>query len=820
MKKTILLFIIFVGLFSHTKAQWTQGSGMNGGDIRCLSKIDADIYAGSQYGGIFKSTDNGNLWNNVSNGLPGGVAVNHIIKKDNYLFAGTSYWSLQGKGVYRSDDNGASWVQKITGIQTSSSFNDLNITGLAKTTTYLYASTRANGIYRSANNGEDWTRVFDQYSPDSSVYREINGLCTSGDIIFAVGTGTVYRSSNHGTTWEPLSTGIPVGAYVWQIISSSNDLYIRTGNGFYWSPSNGDYWVPINNGITQPTGAGTGAMSVEGTTVYVSTYDGTEGPKTYKSTNRGSTWENISSLSGYYVQSLLNSGSLVLAGNIGNYGFSGNGGGVMGSNDGGSTWASSSNGISAINVMAIATDGIDLYAGTRYYGGIYRSVDQGGNWIKSLLPGTTSNSAILSMLCNGTNIFAGVNSSGVYISGDNGQSWSATASIGSPVYALAANSSYVFAGTSNQGMRRSSNNGTSWTTINTGLPTIGEKSIRAITISGTNIFIGTIRGVFISTNDGTNWAAANGGTGSPGYGQVRSITVKGDTLFAAGSSGVIRSFNKGINWQMVTTTTGIGSANALCFNGTDLYAGGTGGIYKSSDWGETWTSMNGTFPSVSEVYALKVQNERLYAGTYGQALWYIDLEAPVTRTLYVSSMLEGLYDGEGRMREANGDLGPQFGEGIADEITVELHNAAAYGTIEHTFNNIQLDIYGNASVTVPTELTGDYYITINHRNSIETVSALPVSFAGSTITYAFDAPGKAYGNNLQQMTDGTWTIFGGDVNLDGSVDTGDMVPVDNDSSNYATGYLVSDVNGDGGTDTGDMIVIDNNSSNYVGAVTP
>ena len=825
MKKTILLFVIFVGILSHTKAQWAQGTGMNGGDIRCLAKIDADIYAGSQYGGIFKSTDNGNLWNNISNGLPGGVAVNHIIKKDNYLFAGTSYWSLQGKGVYRSDDNGVTWVQKISGIQTSSSFNDLNITGLAKTTTYLYTSTRANGIYRSSNNGEDWTKVFDQYSPDSTLYREINAICSSGDVLFAGGTtglqeGGIFRSNDQGLTWDLFSTGFPSGVVIYQMIASASDIYARTSHGFYWSPSNGEYWISINNGITQPSGAATGSISVDGITVFASTYEGSEGPKTYKSTNRGSTWAYIPELSGYYVQSLLNSGSLVFAGNIGNYGFSSNGGGIIGSYDGGITWASSSIGISAISVMSLATNGTDIFAGTRYYSGIYKSGDEGLNWTKFILPGTTSNSAVLSLLCNGNNIFAGVNSSGVYISSDNGQSWATTASIAYPVYALDANSNYIFAGTSNQGMRRSSNNGISWTTINTGLPSVGERSIRAIEVSGSNIYIGTARGVFLSSNDGTNWAAANGGSGSPGYSQVRSIAVKGDTLFAATSNGVIRSFNKGINWSIVSTTTNIGSTNALYLKGTDLYAGGMGGVYKSSDWGESWISLNESFPSVSEIYSLLIINNRLYAGTYGQALWYIDLETPVTRILSVSTLLEGLYSGSNRMREANGEAGPQFGEGIADEITVELHNAADYGTIEYTFNNVQLDIYGNTSVTVPAELTGDYYITIKHRNSIETVSALPVSFAGNAITYAFDAPEKAYGGNLLQMIDGTYVIYGGDVTQDGTVDSGDMTPLDNDATNFMVGYLATDVNGDGSVDSGDMTIVDNNATGFISAVTP
>ncbi|MFH1119333.1 MAG: hypothetical protein V1775_05880, partial [Bacteroidota bacterium] len=812
MKKSILLLVIFAGILSHSKAQWTQGTGMYGGDIRCLAKVGTDLYAGSQYGGIFRSSDNGNLWNNISSGLPGGVAIKNILEKDNFLFAGTSYWSLQGDGVYRSDDNGATWVQKNTGIQINGSFNDLNISGLAKTNSYIFASTVSEGIYRSANNGEEWTRVFDPFSPDS-LFRQIHSLCNAGEVLFAGGStglqeGGIFRSIDQGSTWELFSTGFPSGVVIYQLIASASDIYARTSHGFYWSPSNGEYWIGINNGITQPNGAATGAISAEGATVFASTFEGSEGPKTYKSTNRGSTWSAISTLSGYYVQALLSSGNSVYAGNIGNHGISSNGGGIIGSNDGGLTWVSSSNGISALNVMAIDANQNGVYAGSRFYSGIYKTVDNGINWTKSLLPGTTSNSAVLSMLCNGNNVFAGVNSSGVYISNDNGQNWIATANIGYPVYAMGANPTYIFAGTSNQGMRRSSNNGTTWTTINTGLPTIGERTIRSIAVFGSKVYIGTSRGIFTSTNDGTNWVAANGGSGSPGYTLVRAIAVMGDTILAGTANGIIRTFNKGTSWTLVSSNINIGTTNALCIDASIIYAGGQGGVFSSNDWGETWTSMNETFPSVSEIYALKVQNGRLYAGTYGQSLWYIDLEAPVIRTLNLSTLLEGLYNGSNRMREANGEAGPQFGVGISDEITVELHNAADYGTIEHTFNNVPLDIYGNTTITVPAELTGDYYISINHRNSIETVSAAPVSFAGSTIIYTFDAPEKAYGGNLLQMTDGTYVIYGGDVTQDGSVDTGDLTPVDNDQFNFVSGYFPTDVNGDGTVDTGDLTIID------------
>ncbi|PKO96157.1 MAG: hypothetical protein CVU14_11195, partial [Bacteroidetes bacterium HGW-Bacteroidetes-9] len=83
-----------------------------------------------------------------------------------------------------------------------------------------------------------------------------------------------------------------------------------------------------------------------------------------------------------------------------------------------------------------------------------------------------------------------------------------------------------------------------------------------------------------------------------------------------------------------------------------------------------------------------------------------------------------------------------------------------------------------------------------------------------------DGPTQAYGNNMLLMNDGHCVIFCGDVNQDTFVDTGDMSPVDNDASNFSSGYLPTDVNGDGIVDTGDMTVIDNNAAGFTGTITP
>ncbi|HPR27353.1 dockerin type I domain-containing protein, partial [Lentimicrobium sp.] len=193
---------------------------------------------------------------------------------------------------------------------------------------------------------------------------------------------------------------------------------------------------------------------------------------------------------------------------------------------------------------------------------------------------------------------------------------------------------------------------------------------------------------------------------------------------------------------------------------------------------------------------------------------------PAEKTLTLEVFLEGLYNGANSMRQAFDENGPHFGPGVADQIVIELHDASGYGNIAYTSPPVNLGTNGQAVITVPGTFSGSYYITIRHRNSIATTTAAPVSFSNSSVALNLDHPSKAFGGNLLMMIDGKYVIYGGDVNQDGSVDTADMTPVDNDASAFATGYLATDVNGDGTIDTGDMTIIDNNAAAFVSSVTP
>ena len=121
--------------------------------------------------------------------------------------------------------------------------------------------------------------------------------------------------------------------------------------------------------------------------------------------------------------------------------------------------------------------------------------------------------------------------------------------------------------------------------------------------------------------------------------------------------------------------------------------------------------------------------------------------------------------------------------------------------------------------------TGSYYLSVKHRNSVETWSAGTISFVqNSTVTYDFtDLQTRAYGDNLTQVNSSPvrWAVFSGDVNQDGYVDPLDLSLIDADSYNYVSGRaLATDINGDGYVDPLDLAITDANSYNYVGIKRP
>ncbi len=199
----------------------------------------------------------------------------------------------------------------------------------------------------------------------------------------------------------------------------------------------------------------------------------------------------------------------------------------------------------------------------------------------------------------------------------------------------------------------------------------------------------------------------------------------------------------------------------------------------------------------------------------------ISQEGLQTKILNLSVLLQGLYNGNGTMRPALDETGnAHWGGDIADRITIELHESGNFQNTILSVQDVDLHTDGIAVVEIPGNISGNFYLVIKHRNSIETVSALPVLFSDSTIEFNFNIDTQAYGNNLILMPDGWWAVFGGDVNQDGIVDTMDLTLVENDSADFQAGYIASDVNGDGIVDTADLTETENNSAGFAGALYP
>jgi hypothetical protein len=132
--------------------------------------------------------------------------------------------------------------------------------------------------------------------------------------------------------------------------------------------------------------------------------------------------------------------------------------------------------------------------------------------------------------------------SGVFLSTNNGGSWTQTGLTNTPIYSLAASGTNLFVGSgAGWGVFLSTNNGTSWTQVGSAL-TIS--TIYSLSASGTNLFAGgAICGIepcygvlFLSTNNGASWTPASNGLSTGGVNpfvpMITSLAACGTNLFA------------------------------------------------------------------------------------------------------------------------------------------------------------------------------------------------------------------------------------------------------------------------------------------------
>ena len=173
--------------------------------------------------------------------------------------------------------------------------------------------------------------------------------------------------------------------------------------------------------------------------------------------------------------------------------------------------------------------------------------------------------------------------------------------------------------------------------------------------------------------------------------------------------------------------------------------------------------------------------------------------------LNITAMIEGLCNGTTM---------------ITDTVTIQFRNISSpYNLVEEKKVFLNSNGMGSGEFTSINE-GNSYFITIKHRNSIETWSSTGKSFTAHALNYDFTShSSKAYGLNMKKIVT-KWCLFSGDVNQDGVVDLSDVSFVDTDNLNFQTGYRVTDVNGDLLIDLSDISIVDSNNLSFVAEITP
>jgi len=118
--------------------------------------------------------------------------------------------------------------------------------------------------------------------------------------------------------------------------------------------------------------------------------------------------------------------------------------------------------------------------------------------------------------------------------------------------------------------------------------------------------------------------------------------------------------------------------------------------------------------------------------------------------------------------------------------------------------------------------SGNYYIEVNHRNSIETWSRAGGEnlISGNMHEYDFTAAqSMAYGSNMI-LKSSKYCIYSGDTNKDGVIDGVDGSSTDNDAENFVTGYITTDLTGDYLTDGSDGAIAANNAAAFITVISP
>ena len=352
---------------------WRNVGPMRGG--RSVTSVGVvgnsfTYYMGTTGGGIWKTEDAGQTWNNVSDGFfktgsVGAVAVS--ISDPNVVYVGMGehpprgVTSSYGDGVYKSTDAGKTW--KHLGLDLTRQIANIRIHPTNPDIVYvaaqgaIHGASAERGVYKSIDGGKTWTKTL--YVDDNSGCVDLSMDMNNPRILYAAmwdyrrlpwevrsgGKGSgLYKSTDGGDTWEKIQNGLPKELGKMSVAVSqanSNKIYLvvesdseKEQGGLFVSNDAGKSWNRISKDHRLVQRAWyyieATADPVDENTVYVLS------SPAIKSTDGGKTWQNFRAPHGDYHQLWINPNNnknMIVS----------NDGGAAVSFNGGKTWSTENN---------------------------------------------------------------------------------------------------------------------------------------------------------------------------------------------------------------------------------------------------------------------------------------------------------------------------------------------------------------------------------------------------------------------------------------------------------------------------------------------
>ncbi|MBX6342987.1 MAG: glycosyl hydrolase, partial [Thermomicrobiaceae bacterium] len=221
--------------------EWRCIGPHRGGRVVAVAGHPTDpmtFYFGACAGGVWKSTDGGTTWENVSDGYFRTAAVGAIAVSEsdpNVIYVGTGETTIRGNvshgdGVYKSTDGGKTWTN--VGLADTRHIGDIAIHPDNPDIVYVAALGHAfgpnpeRGVYRTTDGGKTWEKVLFRSEKAGAV--DLSMDPNNPRVIYA-------------TTWEAqrgpwfLSSGGP-------------------GSGIFKTTDGGDTWVELTRKPGLPKG--------------------------------------------------------------------------------------------------------------------------------------------------------------------------------------------------------------------------------------------------------------------------------------------------------------------------------------------------------------------------------------------------------------------------------------------------------------------------------------------------------------------------------------------------------------------------------------